>query len=254
MIMDVEATWVVRVYLMCLRFGALILIGPIFSGLSGFVVVRTLFTLAISVALVASLPAQSLAFPLTLGSLFVASIAEVVVGAAMAFGVLAAFSVFSVAGKVMDIQSGLGIGSVFDPITRSGAALTATMLNLVGVAVFFGMDGHHALMRGVVFSATQIPLGSGFAALSIEAFIRQFGLVFSLGITLIAPVIFCLFLVEAALAVLSRVLPQMNVFIVGAPVKIFAGIAVLAMALESISPVMGRIYASIFLFWEEVLV
>jgi flagellar biosynthetic protein FliR len=193
------------------------------------------------------------AMPTTLGPLLVAACVEVFVGATMAFGVMAAFSAFSIAGKIFDIQSGLGMGSVFDPIERTGTALSATMLNLVAMAVFFGMEGHHAFMRGIAFSAAQIPPGSSFSMLSPEAVIRQFGLSFSLGITLIAPVIFCLFLVEAVLAVFARVLPQMNVFIVGVPVKIFAGIAMLALTVESIAPVMSRIYASIFIYWEQVL-
>jgi flagellar biosynthetic protein FliR len=254
MIMDVQAAWVISVFLMCLRFGALIIVGPIFSGISGFITVRVLFTIAISVALVAGLPFNPTNVPMTLGPLLVAACAEVFVGATMAFGVMAAFAAFSIAGKILDIQSGLGIGSVFDPIERAGAALSATMLNLVGMAVFFGMQGHHALMRGVAFSVAQIPPGASFSALSAETVIRQFGLSFSLGVTLIAPVIFCLFLVETALSVLARVLPQMNVFVVGVPVKIFAGIAMLALTMESTAPVMGRIYASIFTYWEQVLV
>jgi len=253
MTIEVQAAWVASVYLMSLRFGTLILVGPIFSGISGLVNIRVLFTLAMSLVFVSALPTTSLYQPTDLGMFVLASMQEVFVGMTLAFGVLAAFAAFSVAGKVFDIQSGLGIGSVFDPVTRSGAALSATMFNMLAVAVFFGMEGHHALMRGIAFSAEQVPLGQGFSVLSPELAIRQFGLAFSLGMTLIAPVIFCLFMIEAILAVLSRVLPQMNAFIVGVPLKIAVGIAVLALAMETIAPVMRKIYAAIFRFWEQVL-
>src|SRR5438067_1165245 len=88
--------------------------------------------------------APRLAVTLAVGPVVLAALGEVFVGAIMAFGVFAAFGAFSVAGKILDIQSGFAIGSVYDPITRAGAPLFSTMLNLVGVAVFFGMNAHHA--------------------------------------------------------------------------------------------------------------
>lgn len=145
------------------------------------------------------------------------------------------------------------IMSVFDPVTSAGAPLFSTMLNLVGVAAFFGMDAHHALLRGLAFSLAQAPPGAGLAQLSAEPAIRQFGLMFSLGVALIVPVMLCLLLVEVGLAMISRVLPQMNVFFVMVPVKIFTALAILALTVGALAPAMSSVYASIFLFWERVL-
>lgn len=251
--MLVDPRWAVFVYLLALRLGILLVMTPIFSTLSGLVAVRILFTLAVSVALVWGLGIRDANMPLSVGSLLVASLAELVVGATLAFGVFAAFGAFSLAGKILDVQSGFGIGSVFDPVTRAGSPLFATMFNLLAVAVFFGLDGHHALLRGIAFSVQQVPPGAGFSSLPAEAVMRQFGLMFSLGVALVAPVMFCLFLVEVGLALVSRVLPQMNVFVVGIPAKIVAAIAMLALTIDYLGPVMGRVYASIFNYWEQVL-
>lgn len=253
MVMDIDPSWAVSVFLLALRLSVLLVMTPIFSSLSGLVTVRVLFTLALAVTLVSGLGVRAAAAPLTLGALALASISELALGATLAFGVFAAFGVFSVAGKILDIQSGFGLGSVFDPVTQAGSPLFATMLNLLAVAVFFGLDGHHALLRGMAFSAQQLAPGTGFSMLSVEPGIRQFGLMFSLGLALIAPVMFCLFLVEMGLAVVSRVLPQMNVFVVGIPVKIVAGLAMFAVTIGAVAPVMGRVYASIFTYWEQVL-
>ncbi|HYD61572.1 MAG TPA: flagellar biosynthetic protein FliR [Noviherbaspirillum sp.] len=253
MSMLVDPRWVVSVYLLALRLGVLFVMTPIFSTLSGLVAVRILFTLAVSVVLIWSVGVRVSDVPLTAGSLFAASMAELMVGATLAFGVFAAFGAFSVAGKILDVQTGFGIGSVFDPVTRAGSPLFATIFNLLAVAVFFGMDGHHALLRGIAFSVQQVPPGTGFAALPADAVVRQFGLMFSLGMALIAPVVFCLFLVEVGLALVSRVLPQMNVFVVGIPVKIVAGIAMFALTIGYLGPAMGRVYASVFNYWEQVL-
>jgi flagellar biosynthesis protein FliR len=124
---------------------------------------------------------------------------------------------------------------------------------MVAVVVFFSMDAHHAFLRGIAFSLQQVAPGAGFAELNGDAVIRQFGLMFSLGVSLIVPVMLCLLLVEVGLAVVSRVLPQMNVFIVLVPVKLIAGIALFALTVSTLAPSMGRVYASIFHFWEQVL-
>jgi flagellar biosynthetic protein FliR len=252
MLVSIDPAWVSRIFLITIRVGAVLMLSPVFSGLSGLVTVRVLLTIALSVVLSQGLGPPAGASP-GMGALVLGAAGELLVGGVMAFGVFAAFGAFAVAGKLLDIQSGFGIGNVYDPVTRAGAPLFATMLNLLAVAVFFGLDAHLALFRGLAFSLAQLPPGSGLGNLTAEPVIRQFGLMFSLGVALIVPVMLCLLLVEVGLALISRVLPQMNVFIVGVPVKIVAALAIFALTAGTAGPTMGRIYRSIFTFWEQVL-
>jgi flagellar biosynthetic protein FliR len=253
MAIDIDPAWMMAVFFTALRLGVVLMMTPIFSNLSGLVTVRVLLTLALSALLVSGLGARLPPPALELGPVLLAALAELVTGLTLAFGVFAAFGAFSVAGKILDVQSGFGLGNVYDPVTRAGAPLFATLLNLAAVAVFFGMDAHHALLRGMAFSLREVAPGSGFHELDAEAVIRQFGLMFSLGVALIIPVMLCLLLAETGLAVVSRVLPQMNVFVVGVPVKIVVGLAVFALTMGALQPVMARVYASIFIYWEQVL-
>jgi flagellar biosynthetic protein FliR len=253
MSINVDPAWALAVFLVSLRIGVIFMMSPVFTGLNGLVTVRVLLTLMLSALMVSALPLPATAPSFTLGRVVLAAVLELGVGITLAFGVMAAFGAFSLAGKILDIQSGFGIGSVYDPVTRAGAPLFATMLNMVAVVVFFALDAHHALLRGIVFSLQQVPPGAGFAALDADAVIRHFGLMFSLGVALIVPVLLCLLLLEVGLAVISRVLPQMNVFIVLIPVKLVAGIATFALTLGTLGPAMSKVYAAIFLFWEQVL-
>ena len=81
----------------------------------------------------------------------------------------------------------------------------------------------------------------------------QFGLMFSLGIALVAPAVFCVFLADLGLAMVSRVMPQMNIFVLGIPVKILVGMSVLVLSMAYIAPLMGKVFLSIFTYWEAVL-
>jgi flagellar biosynthetic protein FliR len=253
MSIHVDPAWMMSVFLVSLRIGILLMMSPVFTGLNGLVAVRVLLTLMLSAMLVSGMHIAPATVELSLGPVMLAAVAELLVGASMAFGVLAAFGAFSVAGKIVDVQSGFGIGAVYDPVTRAGAPIFATMLNMVAVVMLFSMGAHHALLRGIVFSLERVPPGTGLAALHGEAFIAQFGLMFSLGVALIIPVMLGLLLVETGLALVSRVLPQMNVFIVLVPVKLVAGIALFALTVAALGPSMGRVFASIFHFWEQVL-
>jgi len=252
--LEIDSAWLGAVYLLSLRIGSLLVLTPIFSHLTGVFSVRVLFTLALSVVIASGLDLNAIHVPLSVASLISASFSEIILGSTLAFGVFTAFGAFSVAGKILDIQSGFGIASVFDPVTAAESPLFSTMLNLLAVTVFFGMDAHHALMRGIMFSVHQVPPGTGLTSLPIEAVIHQFGLMFSLGTALIAPVMICLFLVEAGFAVISRVLPQMNVFVVSIPVKIVVALVMFALTINTLGSSMGRVYASIFTYWEQVLV
>lgn len=256
MVLDVDLAWLSAVMLVAMRLGVVLTLSPVFTGLAGLVTVRVLLTLMLSVLLVTGLHLKAALAPgvtPALASLVLAACGELFVGATLAFGVYAAFGAFSVAGKILDIQSGFGLGAVYDPVTRAGSPLFSTMLNLVAVAAFFGMDAHHALLRGIAFSFNEVPPGAGLRMLDADAVVRQFGLMFSLGVALIIPVMLCLLLVEVGIAVISRVLPQMNVFIILVPVKIFAALAIFAMTVGALAPAMSRVFASIFIFWEQVL-
>jgi len=252
MTLIVDPLWGFCVFLLSLRIGTLFVLSPIWGVASVPAPFRVLLVLALSGLLVTATAAHATALPSSLGGLLGAAVSEVVIGAILAFGVFAAFAAFSLAGKVLDVQVGFGIGSVFDPVTHSQAPLLGTVLNLLAVVMFFAVDGHHMLLRGIAFSIEALPPGAMLPALPVDAVLRQFGAMFALGATLAAPVMFCLLLVDLGLAVLSRNLPQMNVFIVAVPLKIFVGLAMLAASVSYLGPVVAKIFASIFSFWEAL--
>ena len=80
-------------------------------------------------------------------ALISAGLAEVTIGALMAFGVFAAFAAFSFAGNALDLQIGFSLANIFDPITRSQSPLLAAIFGMIAVALFFTMDAHHTLLR-----------------------------------------------------------------------------------------------------------
>lgn len=249
-----ESRLITTVLLVATRFGALFIMTPLFSFARAPTQFRILFILALSLLMVMSIGITPVAVPQTLGMLIQAAIVEFFIGSLLAFGMFAAFAVFLFGGRILDFQMGFGVANLIDPSTNTQGPLIGSILNLMAVMTFFLLDGHHMMIRGFSYSLEAIPVGIGLITFPIEAVIDQFGLMFVYGLALVAPAIFMLLLIDVGMAMAARTMPQMNIFIVGIPLKIFVGLSMLAISLSYMSPLIEKIFASIFFYWQRVLV
>ncbi|MBB3063480.1 flagellar biosynthetic protein FliR [Microbulbifer rhizosphaerae] len=215
--------------------------------------VRFFLVMAFSVVLVTLLPDTGL----NIGSsyeLVIALLKEFSVGLALSAAIMAAFSAFSVAGRLIDFQMGLGAATLFNPLSNSQNSLIGTLLTLMGTLIFFLVDGHLALIRGIKQTFVLVPIGGGLKTIGfLEAFLAA-GKMFLYGATLAAPVILGLFLIDFVIAVFARTMPQLNPYFVGLPFKIFMGLMLLTLSLNYFSNPIRAIFESIFGNWTKVLV
>lgn len=248
-----DSTWILAILLIAIRLGPLFIGAPGFGSLRIPVMARGLITLGFAATLFAGLNTSQLTIPSTPGALMLIALSELLIGATLAFGLLAAFAAFQFGGRVIDLQIGFGIANVFDPLTRSQKPLLGMALELTALMVFFAIDGHHLILRGVAFSLEIIPPGTPFFNIPIAAIVAQFGAMFSFGIAVVAPVVFVLFLLDVGLATISRTMPQVNIFFVSIPLKAFVGLTVLAISINYMGPLMRKIFESAFEYWQVAL-
>lgn len=250
---EADIAFMTALLLVFIRLSALFLLTPLFATTQVPVKIRVLFLLALAGMLVAGLRITPTEVPHTIAALFEAAIHELIIGALLAFGLFAAFGAFLFGGRILDLQMGFGVANLIDPATNTQGPLLGTVLNLAGVATFFLLDGHHMMIRGIAYSLELAPLGQGLGQLHIDAVIAQFGRMFVYGLMLVAPAVFALLLLDVGLAIAARTMPQLNIFIVGLPLKIFVGSVVLALSLNYLSPLLNKIFESAFRYWEQVL-
>ncbi|MFC4161845.1 flagellar biosynthetic protein FliR [Chitinimonas lacunae] len=248
-----DAAWVAAVLFCALRLGAVLALTPVLTGIALPPRMTVLLILSLSAILVMGGVVQPAPLPHDLLALLLSGLAELATGALLAFAIFVAFAAFSLAGKLLDIQIGFSVGSIFDPITRTRSPVLASTLDLFAIAAFFALNAHHMLLRGLAYSLERVPLGRMVELASPELLARQFGLVFIHGLLLAAPVAFCLLLVDVGLAVLSRNIPQLNVFILSIPIKIVIGLSMLALMAQMAGPLLRRMFDAIFQFWSQVL-
>ncbi|TAL13612.1 MAG: flagellar biosynthetic protein FliR [Aquabacterium sp.] len=249
----VDAGWLLAVLLASMRLAALLVMVPVLGGAGTPPRARVLLGLALTATLLAALPLHVSAPDLRPASLAVAALRELAIGAVMAFGLHTAFGALGLAGRLLDMQIGFTVGSIFDPVTRAASPVLGTLLTMLGAAVFYAMDGHLMLVRAVAFSFEQLPPGGPFRWWDAAPVVAQFGTMFVLGLTLAAPVVIALLLVDVGLGIVSRTMPQMNVFLVSIVVKIFIGLLVLMATLPAAAPVLRRLFDTTFRWWQQML-
>ena len=253
MILRVDAAWAALVLLVSLRVAPLFVMAPVFGSVPAPSLFRAALALAFSAALVAATGAVLPAAPGSIEQLLAYAAGELVLGAALAFGLAAAFGAFLFAGRLLDLQFGFGIASLIDPGTRTQTPLIGIALNLLAVTIFFHVDGHHLLIRALAYSLEQFPPGRPIGELNFAAVAAQFGAMFALGLTIAAPALLAVLLLDLGFAVASRTMPQMNVFIIAIPFKIVLGLVVLAASLRYMSGAMQKVFESVFRYWNLLL-
>lgn len=249
---DRAAAWLSLTVLMALRVAATFVMTPVFQTVSLPPSVRVLLVAALACMLAAGSPAPN---PVWMGwpRFMTAAAAELALGATLGLGILLVFGTFSVAGQILSVQMGFGMAQIVDPVTQRPAPVLTSAFERLGVLVFFLINGHHALLRGLRYSVEQFPLGTPWVlAASAQPLFRQVAGLFSLGFALAAPVAFCILLVEFVLGVIGRNLPQMNMFTMGIPVKILVGLVALSLWFPGLGGTMSRVYASITSTWTGV--
>ncbi|WP_029190956.1 flagellar biosynthetic protein FliR [Ornithinibacillus scapharcae] len=144
-------------------------------------------------------------------------------------------SAVQVAGGFIDFQMGFAIANVMDPQTGAQSPITGQYFYIIALLFLLSVDGHHLLIDGIVNSYTFIPIDTfiPFHDGNIAEFvIRAFNSMFLIAFQISIPIVGCLFLVDVALGIVSRTVPQLNVFVVGLPLKILVSFAAILVFLS----------------------
>jgi flagellar biosynthesis protein FliR len=168
---------------------------------------------------------------------------EILIGLSIGFVVRVLFSMVSAAGELVSMQSGLSFARSMDPTMMANVTVLEQFQSLLAMMIFLGIDGHHTVLKGISASLKQVPPGS--VALKPGLFqylVGSVGGLFAASLRICAPVVVTLFLVDLALGILARLIPQVNVFVEGASVKMLVTLGMLAISLSLMVPVIGGLF------------
>jgi flagellar biosynthetic protein FliR len=256
MTFHVSTMWVVAVLLIATRVGAATALSSVFGPIEVPAQVRVILALALAVFLVGTeagtAPAISSTALVSGWGLALAAASELFIGATFAFGFMAAYAATQVSGRALDIQIGFGAANVLNPTTRTLAPLLGSLFGVVAVVGFLALDGHHVLIRALALSVTTIPPGTLAYAPNWSLIAAHSTVMFTLGLSFAAPVMFALLLSDIAMGVFSRSMPQLNVFVLSFAVKIVLGLLGLAASIRLASGLLEKLWGTTFQFWSAI--
>ncbi|MBI4773281.1 MAG: flagellar biosynthetic protein FliR [Deltaproteobacteria bacterium] len=220
-----------KILLILARVAAIFFVAPIFDNRSLPNLFRIGFALILSVVLFPAVDAGEweVRSPLPM---VVYLVKEILVGMILGMAVDFIFGAVRLAGQIVGFQMGLGIVAIIDPFTSSQSSVITQFYDFMAILFFFSFDAHHMVIRAMAESFQFIPFGGlDFSGSLLSQIIHLSGQMFLLAMKIAVPVLAVSFFVDMGLALLARTVPQMNVFILGFPLKI--GVGLLAIGLSA---------------------
>lgn len=216
--------------LMTVRVLSFIIILPVLSGSSLTNIAKVLFAVSVAFMLftneiVVEIPIYSS----VLGFLALV-VQEFFVGITMGFVVYLFFTTIYLAGQLMDYQIGFSMVQVMDPFSQIQVPITGNLIYFFMATLLVVSGGLHVLISALAYSFEAIPIGRSLIFGNEKLYLYVVGLVadyLNIGLRMSMPVVGAILIIDVALGILVKAVPQMNVFVVGMPIKVLAGLMVL---------------------------
>ncbi len=163
---------------------------------------------------------------------------ELAVGMVMGYVTYIIMSGIYLAGQIIDNQVGFGYANVLDPITNIQVPLTSNFYYTYLILIFLLINGHHMIIRALFYSYKVIPLGQlTFSSDVISELGSVMSEMFGIALRISAPIIAAVFITDVVLGVLSKTIPEMNVFMLGMPIKVLLGFAIITITVANAVPI-----------------
>lgn len=230
--------------LIFLRISSMLMLFPIFSSAQIPHQVRLGLGALIAFIIFRVIPAPHLtggAFELLVGAA-----AQVLLGVIVGFVASLVFTGIQFAGELIDLQVGFAIANVLNPQTQQNITIIGEFQLALATLIFLTTNSHYFFIQGVAGSFNLVPLpyinlDPSVAGNLALFFAQSFLIVFKIS----APVVVALFLTNVALALMARVAPQMNVFVIGLPIQVAVGFTMMVISLPLLATVGPEVFADV---------
>lgn len=237
-----------------MRVSLVLFLMPFFGGQTVPATVKAAICLTLTLALWPRLPLMGHLMPGHPFALALMLGAELLLGLILGLVVRFLFAAIQTGGQLIGFQMGFAMVNVVDPDSGVSEAVTAHFLYMVSLLTFLALNGHLYLLGGLMRSFEVLPPGAILVTPRLATEILALsGQIFVLAIQIGAPVIAAIILVDLALALISRASPQMNVLIIGFPLKIGVGFLFMGIIFEIISLYMEGFVSRLPLLFSQLI-
>ena len=231
------------IFLVTLRMVGFFVSAPFFSGqyVNNYIKVGLSFVLANVV--VATGVIKSVSYSNGIFGYFVLGIKEVAMGLFLGYIATIVLNIIVMVGEMIDFQIGFTMASVMDPLSGEQMPITGNLYHFVIISIMLITNMHHEMIKTISYSYNIVGLGKfNLTQAVFDIHMEILTDVFITAIKLASPIIGIMLIINVGLGVLVRTLPQMNMFVVGLPIKIYVSLYVMIL----ITPAMIMSFSYIF--------
>ncbi len=187
-------------------------------------------------------PLATMPSSVTLAVLTVIAAREAAIGLALGMAVRILMAGAELAGQLAGFQLGFAYAATVDPQTGARNNVVGSLYGTFTLLIYLLLNGHHALLKALAESYRALPIGTGHVTPTIAASITSMlGVVFVFGVQVAAPIVVVLLVAELALGLVSRAAPALHLIVVGAPLRLMAGLLALAAAIGVLPNAVARL-------------
>lgn len=243
--MTVDGNFIAALGLASVRVTALFMVAPIFNHRGIPAITKVAFGVIFTYAILVS-KEQALVPPETLSGYLAAIGSELVVGAMAGFAVSLIFHAVRIAGDLAGSQLGFGPTTSIDPNASAQGSALEQFYGTLALLLFLATDSHHLVLLGLGGLFDLVPVGSFVAGPAMaEGLISLTARMLLVAVQISLPVMGIFLLTDAAMAILARFVPQLNVYFVGLPLKTGLGLVAVLMIVSLLGGELGRLFGAI---------
>lgn len=183
-------------------------------------------------------------------------IKEAIVGLVIGLAATIIISTVQIAGGFIDFEMGFAMANIVDPLTGAQSPLLGQFFNALILYVLIAINGHHLILDGIFYSYQFIPIDHypnlGDAGVA-EFAVKFIGTIFAIAFQMSAPMVATLLLVTLALGITGKTVPQLNIFVVGFPLKILVGFLVLIVSMGVMIQLMQEVIELMIITMRELM-
>lgn len=228
--------WVPTLMLVIFRVAGIFLTAPLLSNGAIPPVLKGTISVVIGLAVTARL-SSPVAMPPTWQALVFAIGREMLVGGVIGYAADLLFVGVNIGGQHISQQMGIGLATVYDPQSQSGAGVLSAMLQMVALAIFLAIGGHRQMLAGFMSTFDTVPL-MGFTVDQslLTVVVKLLTASFEMGVRVAAPVLAALMLASVAMGLIQRTMPQFNILSAGFQIRVIVSLIILAVAVAALVP------------------
>lgn len=248
--MTLSLPWLSNLFFIVIRLGTVLLFTPIQAIRQLPVHPRLMLVFTLSLLVMQYVPENTQQEHLTT---LLGAVAEFANGLILATSVYACFAIFQIAGQMIESGIGLNTLALFNPSEHQQEPLSSLLLTMLSILLFFGLDGHVWLFKGLVYSFTIIPPGEISIFTHFTAVIQQFGFMFTMAFMIASPMIMTLLIIDLCGAVMTRNMPQVSPYFLTLPIKIMVGLMIFSLMLNQLNPITYSVFNTFFKTWQDIM-